>query len=646
MCGIAGRLNFKTEAPVDAALVHGMCELIAHRGPDGHGVWAEGPVGLGHRRLAIIDLTPGGRQPMASSSGDVWITFNGEIYNFLELRRELEARGHRFRSRSDTEVLLAAYREYGVECVQKLRGMFAFAIWDAPRRRLFMARDRAGKKPLHYYIDRDGIAFASEPKAFLADADFEARPSLPALAEYMTYQYVPSPMSAFDGVSKLPPAHYLLIEDGTVSVHRYWKLSYARKRELSDGEACEALIEHLREAVRLRLISDVPLGAFLSGGVDSSLIVALMAEQTSRVKTFSIGFEEAEFDELPYARQVAERYGTDHCELIVRPNATEVIPKLVWHYNEPFADASAIPTYYVSQMTRQHVTVALNGDAGDENFGGYDRYLVDGATEQFDRLPRSVRRGVAALADWLPVQRPTRALSNRTVRWVKRVSEPTFQRHGRRIMHFQPEVQAEVCTPAFAEAVGQRGAFDLLLDSYGVSDAPDAIDAMLDIDVNRYLADCLLVKVDIASMAHGLEARSPMLDHVFMEFAASLPSHMKVRGRVTKYILKRAAVPFLPHDNIYRAKRGFSIPLAPWFRGEFGDYARDVLLDGRLAGRGYFRMDVIRRLLDEHKQGIHTWQKELWNLLMLELWHRMFIDERPRQPTTSASVAATPEFAR
>ena len=645
MCGIAGRVNFKSGAPVDPVTIAGMCDLIAHRGPDGDGCWVDGEVGFGHRRLAIIDLSPGGRQPMATADGRVHVTFNGEIYNFQPLRDELEARGHRFRSQSDTEVLLAAYVQYGVDCLAKLRGMFAFAIWDAPKRRLFIARDRAGKKPVHYLIDKDGIAFASEPKAFLADPAFEPAPSLAALAEYMTYQYVPRPLSAFEGVSKLPPAHYLLIENGRVTVNRYWKLSYARKVAMSDDAACEALIEELREAVRLRMISDVPLGAFLSGGVDSSLIVALMAEQTSRVKTFSIGFEESRFDELPYARQVAQRYGTDHREFIVRPDATDIIPKLVWHYNEPFADASGIPTYYVSQMTRQHVTVALNGDAGDENFGGYSRYLPDPATARFDRLPHAVRSGVSALADRIPVGLRNQSLPNRAARWLKRIAEDPSRRYARRTMHFQPEVRAEVCTPAFVQAVAARGPFDLVLESCRVSDATDEIDAMLDMDVNHYLPDCLLVKVDIASMAHGLEARSPMLDHVFMEFAASLPSTMKIRNGMTKYILKRAAEPFLPHENIYRAKRGFSIPLAPWFQGEFGAYATDVLLDGRLAQRGYFRMDVVRRLLDEHRAGVNTWQKELWNLLVLEWWHRMFIDERPREAPARLPLAVTAQEA-
>jgi len=645
MCGIAGRVNFKSGAPVPASMIAGMCDLIAHRGPDGDGCWVDGPVGFGHRRLAIIDLSPAGRQPMATADGRVHITFNGEIYNFQALRGELESKGHRFRTRTDTEVLLAAYLEYGVDCLSKLRGMFAFAIWDSAARRLFIARDRAGKKPLHYLVDKDGIAFASEPKAFLADPSFEPVPCLPALAEYMTYQYVPRPLSAFEGVSKLPPAHYLLVEDGKVSVNRYWKLSYGQKARMSDDEACEALISELREAVRLRLISDVPLGAFLSGGVDSSLIVALMAEQTSRVKTFSIGFEESKFDELPYARLVAERYDTAHCEFVVRPDATEIIPKLVWHYNEPYADASAIPTYYVSQMTRQHVTVALNGDAGDENFGGYSRYLLDAATERFDRLPQALRRGISAVAEQIPVGLRTQSLPNRTARWVKRISEDPSRRYARRTMHFQPEVRAEVSTPAFAEAAARRGPFDAVLESCRVSDATDAVDAMLDMDVNHYLPDCLLVKVDIASMAHGLEARSPMLDHVFMEFAASLPSHMKIRGRVTKYILKRAAEPFLPHDNIYRAKRGFSIPLAPWFQREFGVYASDILLDGRLARRGYFRMDVIARLLDEHRRGVNMWQKELWNLLILEWWHRMFIDDRPREAAARMPVVVAAQEA-
>lgn len=374
MCGIAGRVNFLSGAPVSETAVRGMCSLVGHRGPDGEGTMVDGSVGLGHRRLAIIDLSPAGHQPMAAAGGRVWITFNGEIYNFQEVRVTLEAQGHRFRSHSDTEVLLAAYLQYGVACLGHLRGMFAFAIWDGRTRSLFIARDRLGKKPLHYRIDRDGIAFASEPKAFLADPGFVPEPDLEAISHYLTYQYVPSPYSAFRGVRKLPPAHYMLVQDGRVRVERYWTLAYGPKRRVTEQEASDELVSRLREAVRLRLISDVPLGAFLSGGVDSSVVVALMAQLSGApVKTFSIGFEEKDYDELPYARQVARRYETDHHEFIVRPDATEIFDRLVWHYNEPYADESAIPTYYLSRLTRQHVTVALNGDAGDENFGGYQQ---------------------------------------------------------------------------------------------------------------------------------------------------------------------------------------------------------------------------------------------------------------------------------
>src|SRR5215212_1939140 len=598
MCGIAGRFNYRSGAPADADVVRGLCDLIAHRGPDGDGVWTAGPVGLGHRRLAIIDLSAAGRQPMASGDGDLHITFNGEIYNFLDLRRELEGLGHRFQSRTDTEVMLAAYRQWGIDCLARFRGMFAFALWDAGTRTLFAARDRVGKKPVHYLIDRDGVAFASEPKAFLADPSFEARPNLEALSAYLNYQYVPSPLSAFQGVQKLPPAHYLLVRDGRVTVHRYWKLSYSAKRRLSEEDASAELLERLRDAVRLRLISDVPLGAFLSGGVDSSAIVALMAGLGSApVKTFSIGFEDARFDELPYARLVAQRYGTDHHEFIVRPDAREIFGQLVWHYNEPYADSSAIPTYYLSQLARRHVTVALNGDAGDENFAGYGRYLTPASAQWFDRLPKAVRRGIGGVSGVEPMPGRSDSVLYRGRQWLRRLSDTPSGRYGRRVMVFDPDLKHSVCEPAFLEQAGGARATRFLHEAFDASDAPDAIDTLLDVDVRYYLTDCLLVKVDIATMAHGLEGRSPMLDHEFMEFAASLPSSLKVRGADTKYIFKRAVRDLLPADNIDRPKKGFSVPLEQWFRGDLRDLAGDLLLDGRFAQRGYFKMTGVRRLL-------------------------------------------------
>jgi asparagine synthase (glutamine-hydrolysing) len=641
MCGIAGRVNYRTGAPVSAEMVGRMCDLIAHRGPDGDGVWAEGPVALGHRRLAIIDLSPAGRQPMTSSDGRLTITFNGEIYNFLELRRDLEARGHAFRSKTDTEVMLAAYREWGVDCLGRFRGMFAFALWDARTRVLFAARDRVGKKPLHYWIDRDGLAFASEPKAFLADPGFTPEPNFAAISAYLNYQYVPSPLSAFKGVSKLPPAHYLLVEDGHITVERYWKLSYATKRQVSEADACEELIERLREAVRLRLISDVPLGAFLSGGVDSSTVVALMAGLgDAPVKTFSIGFDDKEFDELPYARLVAQRYATDHHEFVVRPDAVEIFPRLVWHYNEPYADASAIPTYYLSELARRHVTVALNGDAGDENFAGYRRYITPAPAQRFDRLPAPLRRAVGDVARVTPGSRRSDSVWYRGRQWLRRLSDTPEGRYSRRMMIFEPDVKAEMCEPGFLMAAGDRGAPRFLLDAFERSDAGNFVDAALDVDVTYYLSDCLLVKVDIATMAHGLEGRSPMLDHEFMAFAASLPADLKLRGNTTKYIFKKAVRSLVPADILDRPKKGFSVPLDAWFRNELREMSGDLLLDGHLSRRGYFRPGVVQRLLEEHWRGTVSWHNHLWTLLMLESWHRMFIDTRPSAaPSAPLTVA-------
>jgi asparagine synthase (glutamine-hydrolysing) len=625
MCGIAGRYNYRTGAPVAAGLVGGMCDLIAHRGPDGHGVWTDGAIGLGHRRLAIIDLSPAGRQPMASSDGALTVTFNGEIYNFIELRHELEGRGHHFRSRTDTEVILAAYRQWGVGCLAHLRGMFAFALWDAAARKLFIARDRIGKKPLHYLLDRDGIAFASEPKAFLADPSFVAEPDVEAISAYLTYQYVPSPLSAFQGVHKLPPAHYMVVQDGRVSTERYWKLSYATKRKVTESQACEELLHRLREAVRIRMISDVPLGAFLSGGVDSGAVVATMAGLgTGPVKTYSIGFDEKEFDELPYARLVAKRYGTDHHEFVVRPNATEIFPKLVWHYNEPYADASAIPTYYLSQLARRHVTVALNGDAGDENFAGYRRYITPAAAARFDRLPAVFRGMIRGAVRRAPAPDSPDSVVYRGRQWLRRVSDTAAGRYSRRVMMFEPELKDEICEPGF----GAAGARRLLIDAFEGSDATELVDALLDVDVSYYLSDCLLVKVDIATMAHGLEGRSPMLDHEFMEFAASLPADFKLRGTTTKYIFKQALRGLLPPDIIDRPKKGFSVPLDLWFRNELRDMSGDLLLDGRLAQRGYFKPGRVQKMLEEHWNGAAPWHNQLWTILMLESWHRMFIDER------------------
>ena len=594
---------------------------------------ADGPVGFGHRRLAIIDITEGGHQPMATPDGQVMVTFNGEIYNFQPLRRHLEERGHRFRSQSDTEVLLAAYCEYGVGCLAHLRGMFAFGVWDARKQLLFLARDRLGKKPLFYRLDADGIAFASETKAFLAEPSFSPRPDLEGISHYLSLQYVPSPWSAFEGVRKLPPAHYLVVCEGRIRVERYWRLNYRDKPHRTEEEACDELIARLEEAVRLRLISDVPLGAFLSGGIDSSVTVALMARLGSGpVKTFSIGFEEKEYDELPHGRLVASRFGTDHHEFLVRPDAASIFERLAWQYGEPFADESAIPTYYLSELTRRHVTVALNGDAGDENFAGYGRYVPAPWVARAERLPGTVRRAIGTLGSLLPSDGISHSWLARGRRRLAALAEPAERRYARGVMHFEPALKWALCTPEFLDSSRDADSMGWLLDRYLVSDAPDFLDRTLDVDVGTYLPDCLLVKVDIATMAHALEGRSPFLDHEVMEFAASLPSSFKLRDGTTKYLLKRAARGLLPAEILDRPKQGFGVPLDRWFRNELHEMAHDVLLSARFAQRGYFRMPLVQRMLDEHGRGVHQWHDQLFNLLMLELWQRQYVD-RPSMHT-------------
>lgn len=615
-----------------------MCRLIAHRGPDGQGVWTDGAVGFGHRRLSIIDLSPAGTQPMSTPDGRLTVTFNGEIYNFEELRAELERRGCHFVSKSDTEVILHAYAVFGVECLSRLHGMFAFALWDARERTLFAARDRAGKKPFYYRLDADGLAFASEPKAFLAEPSFSPEADPAALFQYLSYQYVPTPGSAFKGVRRLPPAHYLLVRDGRVQVERYWQLRYSPKVQVSEAEAEARALDLLRQATRERLVSDVPLGAFLSGGIDSSLIVALMAEAgAGTVRTFSIGFDESDYNELPYARMVADRFGTEHHEAIVRPDAVSILPTLIWHYNEPYADSSAIPTLYLAAMTRRHVTVALNGDAGDENFAGYSRYLASLAARRVEWVPRPVRSGLAALSAGSTA---SRSFAARARRFLQAAADTPQQRYARWIFHFGDRQKQELCTPAFLERVGALQSVHSLEALFADVPDEDFLDATLHVDVHSYLPDDLLVKVDIATMAYGLEGRSPFLDHRFMEYAASLPTTLKIRGVDKKYLLKKIARRFLPSEVIDRPKMGFGVPLEHWFRSQLRELAHDVLLGTRASQRGYFNQAFVRRMLTEHEQGQHNWSYQLWNVLVFELWHQMFIDARPSGPPAGVQTGA------
>jgi asparagine synthase (glutamine-hydrolysing) len=635
MCGIAGIVDLQAR-PVEPSLVRRLCDVLAHRGPDDEGYYIKDQVALGQRRLAILDLV-GSRQPMSNEDGTVWTTFNGEIYNFRELRGRLEGLGHRFATRGDTETIVHAYEHHGPACVKELRGMFAFALWDQPRQTLLLARDRLGKKPL-FYVEMDGQwVFASELQALLQHPGLSRELDSGALDDYLTYGYVPAPKTIFRGVHKLPPGHWLTLRlrpggSGGPEVHveRYWQLAYEPKLGLSEADAADGLMEVLREAVRLRMIADVPLGALLSGGIDSSIVVALLSQLSDRpVKTFSIGFDDQEFNELPHARRVAERCGTEHHELIVRPNALEVLPTLVRHYGEPYADSSAIPSYYVAKLTREHVKVALNGDGGDECFAGYERYAGGLAADRYGRIPAVVRRlAIEPLSRLIPVGGPRRSRLRQARRFLEVAAQPAPQRYLRWIGYVPTTEKAALYSPDFQEQLAGHRSESWLLEMWeGLTAAGlGPLDQMLALDVESYLPYDLLVKMDIATMANSLEARSPFLDHHVMEFCARLPERYKLRGMRLKHLLKKAGAGLLPPETLTRRKMGFGVPVGSWMRGDLRPWMEDLLLSPRALKRGYFQPEALRQVVDRHLGGQEDRSFELWALLWLELWHQEFMD--------------------
>jgi asparagine synthase (glutamine-hydrolysing) len=631
MCGIVGKATLSD--PVGQQLIERMCAVIEHRGPDSRGVFVAGGVGLGVQRLRVIDLETGD-QPIFNEDGSVVVVLNGEIYNYKELVSDLERRGHAVSTQSDTEVIVHLYEDYGVDCVQHLRGMFAFALWDSRRRQLLLARDRVGKKPL-FYSFRDGtLWFASEAKSILQDSAIPREADLDAIDSFMRLQYVPHPLSAFRALRKLPPAHTLVWRDGAIELSRYWRLSYRRGPITSEAEAHEAIRSELLEATRLRLRSDVALGAFLSGGVDSSAVVAAMAREGGRVKTFSIGFDVESYDETPYAREVAQLYDTDHAELRVDPEAMKALPRLVWHYGEPFADSSALPSFYLSEITRRHVTVALNGDGGDESFAGYPRHIGSAFTNQVAKLPRPIGAGLASLASVLGEDRGGNDFRSRLSRITHRALITPEERYASWFAVFDSRERALLYTPEFSTALGEIFARNMFAAVYRESDAQDDVNRLLDIDVHTYLTSDLLVKMDIASMAHSLEVRSPLLDHRFMEMAAGLPGSWKLRGRATKKVFKDALRPWLPSHLLDREKQGFGVPLAAWFRGRLKELPAEILLDPRALARGYFREHRLRQIIEEHLSGVRNRQDQIWTLIQLELWFRTFVDGGVNGPLT------------
>jgi asparagine synthase (glutamine-hydrolysing) len=625
MCGIAGLVTASgANGRPDARLVRRMCEVLVHRGPDGAGYHEDEHAVLGMRRLAVIDV-PGGSQPVYNEDGTVAAVFNGELYNFGELREDLRRAGHRFASASDTECLVHLYEEHGADLVSRLRGMFAFAIWDARRRRLLLARDRVGKKPLFWRHDGDELTFGSELKSLVQDPDVPRELDLVALHHYLTYQYVPAPWSIYRGVRKLPPGHLLVWRDGEVELRRYWRLDCTPRPVESVEAAAERLRDLLLDATRVRLVGERPLGAFLSGGIDSSAVVAAMARQSGGpVKTFSIGFDEAPFDERRFARMVARRYGTDHHELVVTPSSLTVLPELTWHFDEPFADSSAIPSFYLARLSSAHVTVVLGGDGGDECLGGYRRYAVMARAGRVP-VPSAVRPGLRRGGAWLAARSAPRSRLKDVGRMIELLGHPAHRRYARLMSYFTPEQKAALYTDAVREQLAGVDSYAILDAAFAASRAESDLGRVIDVDVNTYLPGDLLVKMDIATMAHSLEARSPFLDHELLEWAAGLPAELKVRSGTTKYLLKRAVAGWLPEELINRPKMGFGVPLAAWLRTELRDLAWDVLTDRTARERGLFRPDTVIRLLRDHDAG-HDHASRIWALVQFELWHRSFVD--------------------
>ena len=627
MCGICGKVTF-SGAVVERDLIARMNHVLTHRGPDGEGVYVAPGIGLGQRRLAIIDLDARAVAPLSNEDGTVWVTFNGEIYNFRQLRSELVGQGHRFRTDGDTEVIVHLYEEHGTDCLSRMRGMFAFAIWDGRRKVLFGARDRLGKKPFFYTRTNSSFLFASEIKAITLNPEVSIAPNFAAIDSYLKYQYVPSPLTTFTDIWKLPPGHFLQCgANGTVHVERYWQPPSRENTKAPRIEIEEELRRRLREAVESRLISDVPLGAFLSGGVDSGAVVALMAAARGRpVKTFTIGFGETRFDERRLARLTASRYGTEHHEFVVKPDAAEVLPLLVKHYNEPFADPSAIPTYYVSKLTRQHVTVALSGDGGDENFAGYVSYPQVIRWSGADRLPRPIRAGVAAVVQALVNRSAIGGAAAKAGRAATMLESRLRERYLLQMSTLKPNEKRALYTPTFCSLIAGCPVGEDRPSTFPYDGSEDPLDWMMRHDQNFYLPDCLMVKTDVASMANSLEVRCPFLDQEFVEFAASIPSSMKWDAAGGKAILKTAMNGILPPEVLDGPKHGFGVPLAMWFRGDLAGLLRETLTDERAARRNLFVQATVRRMVDEQIEGRRDWSNRLWAMMVLELWFREFID--------------------
>lgn len=628
MCGITGKVFFN-DSNVNESEILAMNEAVQHRGPDDGGVYIspDKKVGLGHRRLSIIDLSPTGHQPM-NYLKRYWIVFNGEIYNFKEKKAKLILDGYKFKSKSDTEVIMALYHKFGVKCLDHLRGMFSLAIYDEKEKTLFCARDRVGKKPFKYYLDDKVFIFASELKAILTQKEYKREVDYVAIHHYLTYQYVPSPLTGFKGIKKLEPAHFLFVDLKTKKIvkKRYWKLNYSKKLVLSEEEWKKRIMDKLEESVRLRMIADVPLGAFLSGGIDSSAVVGLMSRNSSkRVKTFTIAFDEKKYDESKYAQIVANKFKTDHTVFKVKPETIEVLPMLVKQYEEPYADSSALVTYYVSKLTREKVTVALNGDGGDENFAGYGRYSVQKFSLMYDRIKLLNKLAIPVCG--LLVNSFKNTFIDRCNRFARSMDEDYRKRYVNYICYFDNKSKNDLYTDSFKEKIGNIDSNDLITEKFYESNTMDKLDQTLYADFSSYLPDDLMVKVDMASMLVALEGRSPFLDQEMLEMTAKIPFSLKLKGRNDKkYILKEALRDFIPNEVMFRPKMGFGVPLEYWFKKDLALYTNSILLSKNAINRGMFDKNYIEAMLKNHSDTKVNYSSKIWALLTLELWFREYFD--------------------
>lgn len=643
MCGICGVTYFDQSRGVLESEVQGMCDVIRHRGPDDEGLLVKKNFGIGMRRLSIIDLATG-HQPISNEDGSIWIVFNGEIYNHLELRNELIQKGHKFKTNTDTEAIVHAYEEYGESCPEKLNGMFGFAILDFKNQTLFLARDRLGIKPLYYYHDSEKFAFGSELKSILQIEGVPRNVDLRALDIYLTFEYIPSPFSIFEKISKLPPGHSLTLRNGKISIKEYWDLQFAEK-QASEDELCERLIELLQDAVKIRLMSDVPLGAFLSGGIDSSTIVALMSRVMDRpVKTFSIGFKEDTYNEAEYARTVARHFKTKHHEQIIEPNALELTENLVGFLDEPFGDFSIFPTYLVSKMAREFVTVSLSGDGGDELFAGYDTYLANKMAGSYERIPRFMHKGlIEPVLDRIPPTEKKKGLINRAKRFSEGMRLPADLQHTRWMIFLQEAEKLRLYSQDMQHELKGVDSFEFIRNYFRRSQTSDDLNRQLYVDIKSYLVDDILVKVDRMSMATSLEARVPFLDHRFVEFTATIPSSLKLKGKGTKYLLKKAMSPHLPQEILTRGKEGFSIPIKNWLKNELRDLMQDVLSPDKVKREGFFEPTFVEQLKEEHLTGKENHSHRLWAMMVFGIWQDIYL--RRTNGSSKKTVQTSDELA-